>query len=601
MYTDDKNAQVVLSLLKKYGIKKIVVSPGTTNVPISRSVQLDPWFEVYSVVDERSAAYFATGLAYSSGEPVVISCTGATASRNYLSGMTEAYYRNLPVIALTSQHHVSDFGNLAPQVTDRTVSQNDVKRIAVNLPVVKDDEDYEHCVLAMNKALIAATTTGGGPVHVNLHSVGYYTFTTEQLPDVRKIEHYDSVNILSNAKDLEVELRDKRIGVFVGSHRQFTGEAKRALEGFAVKYKAPVFIDHTSGYKGKNAVLVSQIADLKTSPNKPDVIIDLGSITGDYSVQWLMGIEAWRLSEDGEVHDRFHNQTKLFTGEEYAFFNALSEGSASSKRHDYYADIAREIDTIVVPYDDIPLSNTYVSYRLSKLLPKGSNLHMGILNSLRNMNFFPLDKSIDTSSNVGGFGIDGALSTLIGQSMVRSEVINFGLVGDLAAFYDMNSLGIRHIRKNLRIILVNNDGGVEFRLNKHLETQWADDSNQYISAGGHNGNMKGWSESMGFHYMSANTKEEFDEKIEHFASPDMKAFDKPVLFEVFTSIPDEQLGVDIMQLTNRPKEATVAVSDGVETSTSSEGDYFKATVKARLKKIAPKSVKKVYRKMRGRE
>lgn len=109
MYTSDTAARVVLSLLKQYGIKKIVVSPGSTNAPISMTVQSDPWFEVYSVVDERSAAYFATGLAYESGEPVVISCTGATASRNYLPALTEAYYRNLPVIALTSQHHVVDY------------------------------------------------------------------------------------------------------------------------------------------------------------------------------------------------------------------------------------------------------------------------------------------------------------------------------------------------------------------------------------------------------------------------------------------------------------------------------------------------------------
>lgn len=602
MYTDDKNAQIVLSLLKKYGIKKIVVSPGTTNVPISRSVQLDPWFEVYSVVDERSAAYFATGLAYSSGEPVVISCTGATASRNYLSGMTEAYYRNLPIIALTSQHHVSDFGNLAPQVTDRTVSQNDVKRIAVNLPVVKDDEDYEHCVLSMNKALIAATTDGGGPVHVNLHSVGYYTFTTKQLPDVRKIEYYDLADSQGDIKSIESELSGKKVGIFIGSHRQFTDKSAQALEKFAAKYRAPVFIDHTSGYKGKHAILMSQIADLKTSPNKPDLIIDLGSITGDYSVQWLMGIETWRLSEDREVHDRFHNQTKLFAGKEDVFFDTLSKKISPASRHDYYGDILREIKTVTIPCEDIPLSNTYISYKLSTLLPKGSNLHMGILNSLRNMNFFPLDESIDTSSNVGGFGIDGALSTLIGQSMVRRDVVNFGLVGDLAAFYDMNALGIRHIEKNVRILLVNNDGGVEFRLNKHLETQWADDSNQYISAGGHNGKMKGWAESMGFHYLSADTKESFDDIIEHFTSSDIEAFDKPVLFEVFTAIPNEQLGVDIIQLTNRPVSKEPAPSSSnLDDDLGDSGVYFKATVKDRLKKIAPKSVKKVYRRIRGHE
>jgi 2-succinyl-5-enolpyruvyl-6-hydroxy-3-cyclohexene-1-carboxylate synthase len=101
-YTDEENAQIIIALLKAHGIRKIVASPGTTNIPITGSVQNDPYFEVYSAADERSAAYLACGLTYESGEPVVLSCTGATASRNYLPGLTEAWYRKLPVIAITS-------------------------------------------------------------------------------------------------------------------------------------------------------------------------------------------------------------------------------------------------------------------------------------------------------------------------------------------------------------------------------------------------------------------------------------------------------------------------------------------------------------------
>jgi hypothetical protein len=170
MYTDDVNAQIVLALLKKYNIRKIVVSPGTTNVPIARSVQFDPFFEVYSMVDERGAAYFAGGLAYASGEPVVISCTGATASRDYLPGLTEAYYRHLPVIALTSQHTSSTYHDLVPQMTDRTVSQNDVKKYSAQLPSVRGPEDFKLCARLVNEALIAATTNGGGPVQTLLET-----------------------------------------------------------------------------------------------------------------------------------------------------------------------------------------------------------------------------------------------------------------------------------------------------------------------------------------------------------------------------------------------------------------------------------------------
>ena len=96
-YSNDKTTQILLSLLKAHGIRKVIVSPGTTNISLVGSMQYDSFFELYSSVDERSAAYIACGLAYESGEPVVLSCTEATASRNYLPGLTEAYYRQLPL------------------------------------------------------------------------------------------------------------------------------------------------------------------------------------------------------------------------------------------------------------------------------------------------------------------------------------------------------------------------------------------------------------------------------------------------------------------------------------------------------------------------
>ena len=594
MYTDDKNAQVVLSLLKQYGIKKIVVSPGTTNVPISRSVQLDPWFEVYSIVDERSAAYFATGLSYSSGEPVAISCTGATASRNYLPGLTEAYYRNLPIIALTSQHHTSDFGNLSPQVTDRTVSQNDIKKLSVHLPVVKDAEDYERCVLSVNKALIAATTNGNGPVHINLQVVGDYSFTTAEIPVARRIRYVDSDEIVLRAQELARELNGRKVAIFIGSHRKFSEREKDSLERFSRALGAPVLVDQTSGYRGKQSILVSQIADLRRSQNKPDIIIDMGSITGDYTVAWLQGIEAWRISEDGQIHDRFSKQTLLFDGPEHLFFDALAGHVKSDDKNSFSEQLINEISRLITP-DDLPLSNTYVSQGLSRQIPKGSNLHLGILNSLRNMNFFMLDESIDSTSNVGGFGIDGALSTAVGQSMVDRTSLTYCLVGDLAAFYDMNALGIRHIGSNLRIIMVNNNGGVEFRLNPSLETQWSNDTDEFISAGGHFGSIKGWAESMNFHYMKASTKEEFDVLLPRFCSKDIDEFGGPVLFEVFTTIPDEQRGVAAVQDANKPEVEKV---EGLDR----EGEIRtrRSHLKGIVKQVAPEKAKKLYRKLRSR-
>ncbi|MEX6209539.1 thiamine pyrophosphate-binding protein [Providencia huaxiensis] len=149
-------------MLKAHGIRYVIASPGNTNTAFIGSIQKDPFFTIYSSVDERSAAYMACGLAAETGEPVVISCTGATASRNYAPGMTEAYYRKLPVLAITSTQPVSRIGHHVAQVIDRSVISNDIANLSVNLPVIKDEEDFWDCEIKVNQAILELTRRGGG-------------------------------------------------------------------------------------------------------------------------------------------------------------------------------------------------------------------------------------------------------------------------------------------------------------------------------------------------------------------------------------------------------------------------------------------------------
>ena len=140
-YTNERNVQIVIALLKAHGVKKVIASPGTTNITFVASLMHDGGFEIYSSVDERSAAYLACGLAAESGEPVVLSCTGATASRNYMSGLTEAFYRKLPIIAITSHQGEHRIGHLIAQNIDRRNPPADISLLSVTLPVVKDQTD----------------------------------------------------------------------------------------------------------------------------------------------------------------------------------------------------------------------------------------------------------------------------------------------------------------------------------------------------------------------------------------------------------------------------------------------------------------------------
>lgn len=546
MYSNDKATQILIAMLKKYGISKIVVSPGSRNSGFAGSIQNDPDFCVYSVIDERSAAYFATGLSFETNEPVVIACTGATASRNYLPGLTEAFYRKIPIICLTFGHEFAHPYNLTPQYTDRSISQNDIKLCSMTLPTVVNEQTNNQCQLFLNIALTKAITRGGGPVHIQLLSHSF-DFDIKQLPRVNKVNYYSAEDL--PVEILSKELSEKKIGIFVGSHKKFSASELSAMEGFVASYDVAVFVDHTSNYNGINKILISQVSALMPIDNCPGIMIDIGGVSGDYSAGHLFrNCKLWRISEDGELMQRHGHLSYIFDCKEKTFFNALTQ--SETRTPNYYNSIISKMGEINAT--NLPLSAPLISFELSKNLPQNSVLHLSILNSLRAMDMFNLDGTINSIANVGGFGIDGSVSTLIGQSMADKNKLYFGQIGDLAFFYDMNALGIRHIGKNLRILLVNNGLGVEFRLSPLLTNSLkAIEIDNCIAARGHNGSARNWAESMGFYYISAQTKEEFLEKIGMFCNSDVNCFERPVLFEVFTTPEDEVEGLKTLKENNK--------------------------------------------------
>lgn len=541
-YTVNKNALVLISLLKQYGIKKVIASPGTVNVPFVASIQQDDFFEVYSCVDERSAAYMACGLASESGEPVVITCTGATASRNYLPALTEAYYRKLPVIAVTGTDRIENVGHLMPQSIDRSQIQKDVAVCSVFLNQIRTDEQMWKCVVDANKALINATRRGGAPVHINLEiNNGYFfkknMFPVEELPKAKKISYYDSL-------DDSPAIPKVKVAIFVGSHVPFTEAETNAIDYFCTKYGSVVFCDHTSNYHGKYRVLTGLIGQQENALSKvvPDMLIHIGQISGDYASMGLAGCakSVWRVAPDGELHDTFKKLDCLFSVEEQKFFEYYSAQKQNGEDNSYLAmcqEVYKEL------YDkipqELPFSNIWVAKRLYQELPQNSFIQLGILNSLRSWNLFDSKSIVSESCNTGGFGIDGGVSSFIGASLAKKADYYYCVTGDLAFFYDMNVLGNRHIDNNVRLMVVNNGVGVEFKFYHHQSDFL--DVDKYIGAAGHFGNkshelLKHYSEDLGFEYLSASNKEEFEKVYSRFVS---EKKDKPILFEVFTNASDD--------------------------------------------------------------
>lgn len=534
-YTNARNVQIVIALMKAHGVKKVVASPGATDMPIVASMQQDPYFEMYSSIDERSAAYIACGMAAESGEPVAITCTGATSSRNYMPGLTEAFYRQLPVLAITCSRSNANIGHYVDQVTDRTQLPSDVVMESVQAQSIHCPEDEWDVMVKVNKAMIGLTRNGGGPTHINLVTASSSNFAVKEIAPVRKISLYQK-------EDEFPEVPQGKVGVFVGAHEKWSNELTVAVDNFCEVYNAMVICDPTSNYKGKYRILMPLLCEQakeEVGGEQLDLMIQIGFVS---SMLFKKAKVMWRVSKDGVVRDTFRKTNSIFQMSELDFFTKIIEGKGK-KENTVYSEYKERYETLLHSLPELPFSNIWVAQQLSGQLPENSVLHLGIRNSLRSWGYFDIPKSVLSYCNTGGFGIDGGISSLIGASMVNKQSLFFGVFGDLLFFYDMNSLGNRDIKPNLRIIVINNGLGQEFKnVSFPGSLLLGEDIDKFTAAKGHfacqsRTLVKDYAENLGFEYVTASNKEEFAEVYKRFITKEPT--ERPMLFEIFTNTKDE--------------------------------------------------------------
>lgn len=554
-YTTNKSILYLIALLKKFGVKKAVVSPGTTNLEFVSGLQYDGNFELYSSIDERSAAYMACGIASETNEPVIIACTESTASRDYFPGVTEAFYRKLPLIVITGVHSYSEIGHLQPQIIDRSISPKDVFKIKEQLPVIKDEEDEYATVLMINRALLELYHNGSGPIHIDLPCCNFnYNFSIQELPNVKKITRYDlsDTNILPN-------IPSGKIAIFIGSHLDFTEKENLIIDKFCEKYNAFVFHDHTSGYNGRYGINASLMAfqhfDFGLFGDI-DLLIHIGESSGDgpTSSKLRSVKKVWRVSEDGAIRDTFKKLENVFEMKVFDFFWQYVNKQNDIKNNISLLNNFKNIDCdLREKITDLPLSNIFIASYTSSRLPENSIIHLGVSNTIRAWSLFNFPKSVKSRANVGCRGIDGIISSAMGASITKKSTTYFCIVGDLMFFYDLNAIGNRSIGNNLRILLINNNGGGVFKLSGAPGHEYFgdDDTNKYIAASGHFGNtnssavIKNYSENLGFLYLYAETKDQFIENSKLFLSE--KSLQQSIVFEVKVTDNDERKAFDIIR------------------------------------------------------
>lgn len=540
MYTDSKIYQIIIALLKKYGIKHCVLSAGSRNVPFVHSVEEDPYFKCYSVVDERSAGYFALGIAQQLQEPVVISCTSSTATCNYWPAVAEAYYQNVPLVVLTSDRNPHMLGQWEDQMIDQVGMYDRHVKKSVNLPEQADTkDDFIYCQRLVNEALSELNHHGTGPVHINIPMKGYnMAFYTHKLPEVQKVDRVYINDSFCWESKIERLRNAKSVLVICGQRNYISEKLNSGLQQFFEQYNCAISAEYMANVQGDNIINTSVAMETRLITQDkfkefiPEIVISYGGniMQGVKSMlrENAGSFEHWQIEPDGRIVDTYKSISTVFECTAEEFFERCCQAAGQKTVNDkiYYDKIRKYCDSI--EYPEFPYSSVYAIKNVVERIPAGSVLHLSINNAIRVTNFFKLNKNIRTYANIGTYGIDGCLSSFLGQSICTNSNC-YLIIGDLSFLYDMNALRIKHIGNNVRILLINNQGGAEFYYNGSV----INESSDLHTTARHHDTAGAWAKSVGFKYLTANDLETYDAALSQFMTDDS---DAPILFEVFTEM-----------------------------------------------------------------
>ena len=537
MYTDKKNILQLVALLEAHGVKKIVLCPGSRNIPLVHTLSTHSSFTCYPVTDERSAGFFAIGLALNGGEPAAVCCTSGTALLNLHPAVAEAFYQNVPLIVISADRPAAWIGQMDGQTLPQPGVFGYLVKKSVSLPEIYTDEDEWYCNRLINEALLETHHHGKGPVHINVPvTEPIFRFTVESLPEVRVITRYQGLNVY----DRDYNELIKRLNQY--QKRMIIVGQMNLIYLFEKKYSKLLYkhfawlTEHLSnqtipGIPVKNFDVALYAMDEETQEKMvPELLITYGGHVVSKRLKNFLRKnppkEHWHVSADGEVVDLYGSLTTVIEMDPFEFLEKIAF-LLESKTPQYpllWENYCKELTQPEFPYSEMAAIGALI-----KALPKQCALHLANSSVIRYAQLFTIATSVEVCCNRGTSGIEGSLSTAVGYA-AASDKLNFVVIGDLSFFYDMNALWNTNLGPNLRILLLNNGGGEIFHTLPGLEMSGT--SHKFITAV-HKTSARGWAEERGFLYRKVEDEVQLEEAIVMLTQPE--PMEHPVLVEVFTN------------------------------------------------------------------
>ena len=537
VYTDKKNILQLVALLEAHGVTKIVLCPGSRNIPLVHTLSTHPSFKCYSVTDERSAGFFAIGLALNGGAPAAVCCTSGTALLNLHPAVAEAFYQNVPLVVISADRPAAWIGQMDGQTLPQPGVFGTLVKKSVNLPEIYTDEDEWYCNRLVNEALLETHHHGKGPVHINVPvTEPIFRFTTETLPEVRVITRYQGLNIYDrDYNDLIQRLNQYQKRMIIVGQMNLIYLFEKKYSKLLYKHFAWL-TEHIGnqtipGIPVKNFDVAIYAMDGEIQEKMaPELLITYGGhVVSKRLKKFLRNNppkEHWHVSPDGEIVDLYGSLTTVIEMDPFEFLEKIAF-LLENKTPQY--PLLWENFCKTLPQPELPYSEMSAIGALIQALPQQCALHLANSSAVRYAQLFTVPATVEVCCNRGTSGIDGSLSTAVGYA-AASDKLNFVVIGDLSFFYDMNALWNGNFGANLRILLLNNGGGEIFHTLPGLEMSGT--SHKFITAV-HKASAKGWAEDRGFLYQKVEDEVQLEEAIQLFTQPEPMT--QPVLVEVFTN------------------------------------------------------------------
>ena len=502
-YSSIPLAQSVVQHCKEKGIKNIVISPGSRNAPLTIGFTENKYFKCFSIVDERSAAFFALGIAQQLRQPVVVVCTSGSALLNYYPAIAEAFYSDIPLIVLSADRpsykidvgdgqtirqddvfhrHIGYAANLKQDVVHATES---IKKYAPHLILEDGIEPTQKRINAyndakLNKAINTALNTGL-PVHINIpfEEPLYNTLNETIVSSDIKNENIELSDISKKIeKFIDIWNASSRKMVLVGvNYPNTVSQEFLAILGndpsVIVLTETTSNIHHSNFFNSIDSLVApiekSNIKEELFSKLKPDVLLTFGGLIVSKKIKAFLRQYKPKHHyhiDSVKAYDTFFSLSYHFKMNLNSFFKIFSEGNKHVKSNyfSYWHTVKQQYELKREEYvTQILFSDMLAFYIISKNIPENYQLQLSNSSTVRYAQLFDLKSSLRVFCNRGTSGIDGSTSTAIGASIYDTNPTLL-ITGDLSFLYDSNGLWNNYIRPDFRIIVVNNNGGGIFRI-----------------------------------------------------------------------------------------------------------------------------------------